>query len=1099
MARRMTQSSTSPDREQRKRRLRWRHIWVVLRFKLALIVAAVVVSLFVVKANPVQLPGWVTARVETRISASMAGGAVTLGSITVRIEDDWTPRLQLRDVGVFDGGDQPLARLSDIRARFSMPALMQGQIRPKSLRLFGADVALRRLQSGQFDLSFGDLSAPTGFTGSVVDVLEAVDRAFGVPALTALELVEVEQLNIRLADARTGKTWQVEGGGMTLDKLDRNLSIRVGFDLLGDGGTVSTAAFTFQTETGSPAATLGATIRNMPAAELAAQAPALSWLAVLDAPISGALRVAVNDAGQLGTLNGTLDIGKGVVQPTKGTKPVVFSSGRAYFSYDPEVQMIAFNELSVVTDAARIKAEGKAYLREMKDGWPQALLGQVRFTDVLVNPPELFEEPVAFNEGALDFRLRLDPFTMDVGQLLLSDGDRELRAKGKVFAAPEGWDAALDVTLNAIPHDRLLALWPAGLVPKTREWISTNVRTGLLFDVEGAVRFRPNEAPRLSLGYEFSDAEVKFLKTLPTVQGGHGYATVEGNTYTMVLDKGEVPAKQGGFLNVAGTVFKIPDVTRKPAISQISVVSESTITAAMSILDEAPFNFIGKAQQPVDLAEGRAKITAQIEVALQKGVPINEVVYQARAVLTGVRTDKLVKGHVLTAPELAVTVDRSGLTIEGAGKVDRVPVRAAWRQNFGPEGKGKSRVEGTVALSQDFIDDFGIGLPKGSVTGEGEGAIAIDLVRGQAPAFSLASDLMGVGLRIPALGWAKPPAAKGRLAVSGNLGTPPQINAVEVDVAGLKASGRVDLDASGGLTAARFSRVRIGGWLDAPVDLVGRGRGRPVGVSVKGGSIDIRKTTFSRRAGGAGASGPIGIALDRLVVSEGITLTDMRGNFGTNGGFNGNFTARVNGGAPVTGTLAPSKEGTAIRITSGDAGGVMRSAGLFEKGFDGSMDLTLVPRREAGTYDGRLTGRDISVRGASAMAELLSAISVVGLLEQMNGDGLMFNDVQAGFRMTPTSVTVTQSSATGASLGLSMDGFFDLVSKRMDMQGVVSPIYLLNGIGSIFTRKGEGLFGFNFTMKGPASDPSVSVNPLSIFTPGMFREIFRRAPPEVTR
>jgi hypothetical protein len=80
-----------------------------------------------------------------------------------------------------------------------------------------------------------------------------------------------------------------------------------------------------------------------------------------------------------------------------------------------------------------------------------------------------------------------------------------------------------------------------------------------------------------------------------------------------------------------------------------------------------------------------------------------------------------------------------------------------------------------------------------------------------------------------------------------------------------------------------------------------------------------------------------------------------------------------------------------------------------------------------------------------------------------------------------------------------MDGFFDLVSKRMDMQGVVSPIYMLNGIGSIFTRKGEGLFGFNFTMKGPASDPSVSVNPLSILTPGMFRDIFRRAPPKVTQ
>jgi hypothetical protein len=63
------------------------------------------------------------------------------------------------------------------------------------------------------------------------------------------------------------------------------------------------------------------------------------------------------------------------------------------------------------------------------------------------------------------------------------------------------------------------------------------------------------------------------------------------------------------------------------------------------------------------------------------------------------------------------------------------------------------------------------------------------------------------------------------------------------------------------------------------------------------------------------------------------------------------------------------------------------------------------------------------------------------------------------------------------------------------MQGVVSPIYLLNGIGAMFTRRGEGVFGFNYTLRGTAEDPQIDVNPLSILTPGMFREIFRSGPP----
>ena len=82
-------------------------------------------------------------------------------------------------------------------------------------------------------------------------------------------------------------------------------------------------------------------------------------------------------------------------------------------------------------------------------------------------------------------------------------------------------------------------------------------------------------------------------------------------------------------------------------------------------------------------------------------------------------------------------------------------------------------------------------------------------------------------------------------------------------------------------------------------------------------------------------------------------------------------------------------------------------------------------------------------------------------------------------------------------MGLSMDGIYALDSGVIDMQGVITPVYLLNGIGSVLTRKGEGLIGFNYTLKGPARQPSVGVNPLSALTPGMFREIFRRPPPKV--
>ena len=115
----------------------------------------------------------------------------------------------------------------------------------------------------------------------------------------------------------------------------------------------------------------------------------------------------------------------------------------------------------------------------------------------------------------------------------------------------------------------------------------------------------------------------------------------------------------------------------------------------------------------------------------------------------------------------------------------------------------------------------------------------------------------------------------------------------------------------------------------------------------------------------------------------------------------------------------------------------------------------------------------------------------------MDGQGLVFDEIDARFRLTPQQVIVTEASAVGPGLGISVDGIYTLASKQLDLQGVVSPFFIVNSIGSVFTRRGEGLIGFNFNIGGTSDAPAVSVNPLSAFTPGMFREIFRRPPPEV--
>jgi hypothetical protein len=154
-----------------------------------------------------------------------------------------------------------------------------------------------------------------------------------------------------------------------------------------------------------------------------------------------------------------------------------------------------------------------------------------------------------------------------------------------------------------------------------------------------------------------------------------------------------------------------------------------------------------------------------------------------------------------------------------------------------------------------------------------------------------------------------------------------------------------------------------------------------------------------------------------------------------------------------------------------------------------------VPSGGPGRYDGQLSIARTRVVNAPGLASLLNAISVVGLLSELQGSGILFETVDARFELSPDRVIVREGSAVGVSIGISMDGVYDIASKNLDMQGVVSPVYLVNGIGQIFTRAGEGLFGFAYRMTGSQGTLRVQVNPLSILTPGMFREIFRRPLP----
>ena len=185
------------------------------------------------------------------------------------------------------------------------------------------------------------------------------------------------------------------------------------------------------------------------------------------------------------------------------------------------------------------------------------------------------------------------------------------------------------------------------------------------------------------------------------------------------------------------------------------------------------------------------------------------------------------------------------------------------------------------------------------------------------------------------------------------------------------------------------------------------------------------------------------------------------------------------------------------RAAAGAGGEVLAAAGIFPDARGGRLDLTLDPGGGRGEYTGRIELAGVRVGNLPVLAELLNAVSIVGLLEQLQSGGLLFDTAGADFRIDPRGLTIRDASAVGASFGVSLDGIYDARARELDLRGVLSPVYLVNAIGRPLTRAGEGLFGFTFRIRGPTGATRVEANPLSLLAPGMLRDIFRGNPPEL--
>ncbi|HEU0221753.1 MAG TPA: AsmA-like C-terminal region-containing protein [Paracoccaceae bacterium] len=1093
---------------------------------LGIVVILVVLGAFAairLSEGPVRLP-FLARLVEREMEAALGAGDLTIGAVVFALgSGDEASGLRLRDVELRDPSGTLLFSAEAIGARFELADAVRGELAPTALFVTGASGQITRDPNGRFQISFlpaglgphpGDPAAEAEELRegheAISDFLTAMveGRAEALRKLTRIRLTRVA---LTYDDRMSGRIWQTTDGRVLITHAGRAVSGQIQVSVDRGEGAPTILDVAVEHVLGSDALTISASFGGAWAGDVADQLPALAWLRPVAAPVSGHFGLEIGLAGGLRYLTADLAMGEGVLRPGSGAD-VALASGALKLAYDGRSGAFEMERLAVDTGFGRLTATGHAEAVRQGDA-VTGLAADLRLQDVLLSPDGIFAAPVAFGTGRLRATLGLAPFRVEIAEATLEEGGSRLTAQGHAVLREAGWEADFTATGGGVDTRRLAALWPVRAAPGARAWLIRSMPEGMVTAFDASFRLGPG-GPEAVLDFTYRDAVAYPLRGLPPIIRAEGTGRLDLRHFTIAVDKGVTVPEGRSEIDLAGSTFTVPDLRVRPTHADTHLKGRGEIDAILALLDHPPLGLMSRLGATPDLARGEAEVEAHLVFPLVRKLKTSDVAVEASAVLTAVEVPSPMPELPVRAERLALTATGRELHLEGPLRLGPATAALDWTERFRPEpGEPHSRIAARLGLTPALLAALGAGTVAEAVLGSAPARLTAERRKGAPYSFRLAADLAPASIRVPGLGWSKPEGGAGSLEISGTLGEELLFRDFRLAAGELLLAGSMRFDRLGRLGAADFTSFRLGEAIESGLHLTPGPDGRTA-IELRGGTLDLlalgRLTApepqamapdpAAETAAAPGRRPEIALALDRLVLTSRLALSPAQGRIGPAGPGEPflTVTGPANGGAETVLTLADAEAGMTLRLTTEDAGRLLRDAGYFRGAYGGRMVLDLALEPGSPDMTGRLVIRDILVRESPVLVRMLSIASITGVLETMTTGGLAFDEVQVPFRRRDGHLYLGRARATGGSIGLTVEGEYDEEADRLDLSGVFSPAYLLNGLlgevpilGTLLTgRRGEGVFGFAYRVRGSREAPDVSVNPLSILTPGALRNVF---------
>ena len=261
--------------------------------------------------------------------------------------------------------------------------------------------------------------------------------------------------------------------------------------------------------------------------------------------------------------------------------------------------------------------------------------------------------------------------------------------------------------------------------------------------------------------------------------------------------------------------------------------------------------------------------------------------------------------------------------------------------------------------------------------------------------------------------------------------------------------------------------------------------------------------------GSADSSDPFGIdftaKIERVIGFHDTTATDVVVSLKKRNGriVALNATGKLNGKSAAVVELEQKNGARLLKAEALDAGAAFRLVGFYGNIVGGEASLQVnLDAGSAGAKSGTLWAQDFAVVGDAVMTDVLTDPGAAAVLgnrkQQIARSRVAFKRLRAPFVVGGGKFQLNDAYMNGPALGATMRGTADFKSQTVDLSGTYVPLYGLNSalgaipiLGRVLVgRQGEGVVGITFAIKGKLDDPNVLVNPISVMTPGIFRQIF---------